>query len=86
MNFEGAVVKEQGVTFGVLVVKPHVLNDPTRRAEMRSFGVKAWGRMPIVLMAQDARKVATYQGRPDLAGFLAKLQISQIPWKRWTIA
>ena len=25
MRFQGALIKEQGVTFGIVVVKPHVL-------------------------------------------------------------
>ena len=31
MQFQGAVITEQGVTFGILIVQQHVLNDPTRR-------------------------------------------------------
>lgn len=86
MKFQGAVIKEQGVTFGVLVVKPHVLNDSTRAAEMRRFGVKAWGQIPIVLMAQDGRGRPTYNGKPDLVRFLANIFMEQIPWQDWNIA
>ena len=74
------------MTFGVLVVKPHVLNDPTSGAQMRAFGVKAWGSIPIVLMAQDGRGTPTYEGRPDLVRFLTKIFVEQIPWKHWSIA
>ena len=35
MQFEGAIIKEQGVTFAIVVVKPHVLNSPTEREEAR---------------------------------------------------
>ena len=40
MKFQGALVKEQGVTFGIIVVKPHVLNSPSEADSMRTFGVR----------------------------------------------
>ncbi len=86
MTFDGALIKEQDVTFGVLLVKPHVLNNPTQREEMRRFGRQFWGRVPIVLAVQDARGVPTYQGRTDLVRFLANINPRRIPWKRWTVA
>jgi len=85
VNFQGAVLTEQGVTFGVLIVKAHVLHDPQLRAEMRHFGVRAWGRMPIVLMAQNGRGTPTYQGRRDIVQFLARIDPRRIPWKRWAM-
>ena len=54
MRFEGAVIREQGVTFGIVVVKPHILNNNSQVAEMQGFGRRAFGNMPIVLMAQDS--------------------------------
>lgn len=86
MNFQGAVITEQGVTFAVLVVKSHVLHDVNAQANMRQLGVRAWGRMPVVLMTQDASGRATYNGRPDLVKFLANLDLRQIPWRNWSIA
>ena len=44
MKFQGALVKEQGVTFGIIVVKPHVLNSPSEADSMRTFGVRAFGQ------------------------------------------
>ena len=35
MKFQGALVKEQGVTFGIIIVKLHVLNSPSETASMR---------------------------------------------------
>ena len=68
MKFQGALVKEQGVTFGIIVVKPHVLNSPSEADSMRTFGVRAFGPVPIILMAQNARGVPAYSGRwPSLS-------------------
>jgi hypothetical protein len=85
MQFEGAVVREQGQTFGIVMVKQQVLHSPNDQASMRQLGVKAFGSIPIVLMAQDGRGIPTYQGRPDIVRFLANLLVSQIPWKRYSL-
>jgi hypothetical protein len=86
MQFEGALVKEQGVTFGILIVKPHVLNVPADRDQMVGFGRSVWGAVPIVLMKQDGRTVPTYWGRPDIVRFLANIHPGRIPWKRYTVS
>jgi hypothetical protein len=86
MNFEGAVVKEQGVTFGIVIVRPSVLSSSADRNDMVGFGLRAFGPMPIVLMAQDGRGVPTYWGRPDIVKFLSRLHAAQIPWKRYSMA
>ena len=85
MTFDGAVITEQGVTFGVLIVKPHILHDAQRQRQLRGFGTRVWGRKPIVLMAQDSRGTPTYQGRRDIVQFLAKIDTRRIPFKRWTV-
>jgi hypothetical protein len=85
VQFEGALIKEQGVTFGIIVVKQHVLHSPSEREKMMQFGVRAFGPIPIILMAQDSRGTPTYYGRKDITRFLANVHPSRIPWKRYTI-
>lgn len=85
MRFQGALVKEQGVTFGIIVVKPHVLNSPSEADSMRTFGVRAFGPVPIILMTQNARGVPTYSGRRDIVNFLAKVPMQVIPWREYTL-
>lgn len=41
MKFQGALVKEQGVTFGIIIVKLHVLNSPSETASMRGGGAES---------------------------------------------
>lgn len=83
MEFEGAVIKEQNVTFAVVVVKEAVVNCRTRSTEaIRSFS-PIFSGLPVVLMAQDRRGRATYYGRKDLSNFLSSISISAIPWKRY---
>ena len=65
MQFEGAKINEQGVIFGIVVVKSHVLSNRQEQFDARALGTKAFGLVPIVLMTQDGRGVPTFQGRPD---------------------
>jgi hypothetical protein len=85
-KLQGAVVKEQGVTFAIVVVKRHLVQSQHEAQEAaRGFSFYFPG-MPIILMAQDSRGVPTYWGRKDIVGFLANLDMSQIPWKEYTFS
>lgn len=86
MKFQGAIVKEQGVTFGIVVVKSHILNDHHSRDDMQSFGTQAFGHIPIILMAQNSNGRATYWGRKDIVAFLSKVPTRCIPWKEYTLS
>ena len=85
MKFQGALVKEQGVTFGIVVVKPHVLINSSEADSMRGFGMRTFGPVPIILMAQNAKGVPTYSGRRDIVNFLAKVPMQAIPWREYTL-
>jgi hypothetical protein len=84
MQFEGSVIKEQGITFGIVIVKPSVLRSDSSSEEMMGFGVRAFGSMPIVLAAQEHGRFR-YRGRQDIVKFLSNVHPSQIPWKKYTI-
>ena len=86
MQFEGAVIKEQGVTFAIVIVKSYVLSSTLQMQDARAGFNNVFPGMPIILMAQDARGRATYQGKPDIVQFLARISPSQIPWKRYTLS
>lgn len=85
MQFQGSVIREQGVTFAIVVVKRHVL-DSTIEANRtaRSFA-SVFGPMPIILMAQDSRGVPTWYGRRDIVRFLKNKSLAAIPWKKYTL-
>ena len=85
MRFEGAIVREQGIVFAIVVVKRHILdNNAEANRVARSFQ-PAFPGMPVVLMAQNHRGAATYFGRPDIARFLARVPLSSIPWREYTL-
>lgn len=87
MQFEGALVKEQGQTFAIAVVKKSVKagGDRQLRETAASFG-SVFPGVPIVLMWQDAAGTPEYWGRPDIAEFLAHIDMARIPWQRYTVA
>ena len=85
MTFDGAVIKEQGVTFAIVVVKPYVLNTNSSCEDARAGFAQYFPGMPIILMAQDSRGIPKYQGRKDIVKFLANVHPSRIPWKRYTV-
>lgn len=85
MHFEGALIKEQNVTFAIVVVKPEVLNNSTRITDARNQFGRYFPSVPLILMSQDSRGTPTYQGRTDIVRFLANVNPSRIPWKRYSL-
>jgi hypothetical protein len=85
MKFQGAVVREQGVIFAVVVVKQSVLSSNYESTKAsRSFQAVFPG-IPVILMAQDPRGVPTYLGRRDIAQYLANVPFQAIPWRQYMI-
>ncbi len=84
MTFDGAVVTEQNVTFGIVVVKSHILSNHNEANELIVTYQRILGVAPVVLMAQDSRGVPTYYGRKDIVAFLANIDMARIPWKTYT--
>jgi hypothetical protein len=85
MQFEGALISEQGVTFGIVVVKEHILNNQWEANRVAASFQPVFAGAPIVLMAQNSRGVPTYFGRRDLVNRLAQVPMQAIPWKRYTL-
>ena len=77
MRFEGAVVREQGVTFGIAVVRRGTLASGRRDDAIAEMS-RAFGGIPTVLMEQDVRGTPTYFGRSDIVRFLANIDMRRI--------
>jgi hypothetical protein len=84
MRIQGAVIREQGQTFAVVVVKPHIIQNRSEAAEAISSFAPVF-RVPVVLMAQDPGGRPTFYGRQDIARFLSGVPLSAIPWREYTI-
>ncbi len=84
MRVQGAVIREQGQTFAVVVVKPHIVQNSCMATDaIRSFS-PVFG-VPVVLMAQDGSGCPTYYGRQDIARFMSSVPLHAIPWREYTI-
>lgn len=86
MRFQGAVIKEQGQTFAIVIVKPQVIQLQSEANNAREAFSTVFPNMPIILMAQNGRGIPTYQGRPDIVKFLASINPGRIPWKEYSYA
>jgi hypothetical protein len=86
MSFDGAVIREQGVTFALVVVKPHVVQNRFEAERTISAFQPYFPGMPVVLVGQDCRGVPTYFGRPDIARFMASVPMNAVPWKTYTVS
>lgn len=83
-KIQGAVIKEQGVTFAIVIVKRYILQSQTESQKAAHAFEPYFPGLPIILMAQDSRGTPTYWGRTDIASFLANIHVSQIPWEEFT--
>ena len=84
VDFRGALIREQGVTFAVVQVKPAVLRGGEfSLAEERRRYERIFRDVPIVLAARGADGRARFSGRPDLVRLLASAGWHRIPWKRY---
>lgn len=85
MKLQGAVIKEQGVTFAIVVVKKHIVDSQLQSQRTINDLASVFPGMPITLMAQDSRGIPKYRGRRDIVNFLANIHPGQIPWKEYTL-
>ena len=86
MKIQGAVIKEQGITFAIVIVKPSAMQTTSDSANTRATFQCLFPRLQLVLASQDSRGTFEYQGRKDLVGFLASIDASRIPWKEYTFS
>jgi hypothetical protein len=84
MRIQGAVVREQNVTFVIVVVKRHIVDNRFEADEAIDGFRPLFPGLPIVLMAQDHNGWATYYGRQDISRFLSRVPMHAIPWREYT--
>jgi hypothetical protein len=86
MKIHGAVIKEQGITFAIVIVKKSAMQTNLDSEKTRAAFQGLFSGIPLVLASQDSRGVFEYQGRKDLVGFLASIDAHRIPWKEYTVS
>jgi len=72
MQVDVASLKEQGVTFAIVNIKPHVFYSIMECDNARRSFTPVFPGVPIILMAQNSRGKPTYQGRTDTAKFFQR--------------
>lgn len=78
-----ALVREQGVTFAVVMVKNHVLDNPTTADQVIQAAGASLGCSLVVLMGESNRKLRG--SRRDVVNFVSKLHPSRLPWRKYDI-
>lgn len=78
-----AVVREQGVTFAVAVVKDHVLTDRHRADEILQSVARAFGVRLVVLMGERNRRLLG--NRQDVVRFVASIDHRRLPWRAYSV-
>lgn len=77
-----ARIREQGITFGVVVVKDYVIDNAFERDEAVTYWSN-WVGCPTILLGANRHRL---YGRNDLVRFMRNVSIDRIPWRRSTIA
>lgn len=86
MKVQGAVVKEQGVTFAIVVVKGSATQTAHSANTARAAFQPLFPGLPLILASQDSSGRFTYQGRKDIVDFLVHIDPRRIPWKEYTFS
>lgn len=82
MRYTAAIIKEQGVTFTVVLVTGGVINSNEREA-IRS-NLPAIFPRPTILAEQKPNGRMQYHGRSDIVSFLSKIPFQSLPWKEYS--
>lgn len=85
MTIEAALVREQGQTFAVVVVRRGIIDNRSEADRARASFARAFNHVPIVLMEQDHHGTPRYYGRDDIVRFLANIDFRRLPWSKWTL-
>lgn len=83
MRIDAALVREQGVTFAVVLVKESA-NQPGAREQVATGARRLFPGVPVVLASVSAAGRVKYWGRPDLSRFCASLPFQALPWATYT--
>jgi hypothetical protein len=80
-TWQVALVREQGVEFGVVVVQDHVIDSPTERDNLLNWWTAELGRPVALLGGQRHRSF----GRRDIVDWLRNVHPSRLPWRQMTV-
>ncbi len=77
-----ARIREGSVTFGVVVVKDHAVDNVGERDNAVAYWSR-WVGLPTILLGANHHR---FYGRGDLVRFMSNVSLDRIPWREATIA
>ncbi|XSC43438.1 hypothetical protein ACF1BQ_036605 [Bradyrhizobium sp. RDT10] len=80
-TWQVALIREQGLEFGVVLVKDSVVDTPGEREKLVNGWAFELGR-PVALMGE--RRFKSY-GRQDIVKWLSGVHPSRLPWRQVTL-
>ena len=80
-TWQVALIREQGIEFGVVVVQDNVIDDHRERESLLRWWAVQLQR-PIALLG--GRQHRSY-GRRDIVEWLRNVHPSQLPWRQMTV-
>jgi hypothetical protein len=83
MRIIGSIIKEQGVTFAIVLVKRRAVQTSEEAATTRASFELYFPGLPLILATKDVRGNFEYQGRKDIVSFLAGISSARIPWREF---
>ena len=83
MKIKGAVIKEMGQKFAIVMVKKYILDSSSESEKVMNSFMFLFPNLPLVLMAQDSKGTVSYYGCQKIINFLESLYISPISWKEY---
>jgi hypothetical protein len=84
MRFHAAVIRDWGVRFAVVIVKPQLLQSPHHATKAQIAFAPAFPGVPIVLMAQDPTGAPIFHGRKDLVALVHDIQLDAVKWREYS--
>jgi hypothetical protein len=75
-----ALIREQGVEFGVVCVRDDIIDNHHERDEQLRFWTGLLQRPVALLGAQRHRSF----GRRDIVGWLGNINVARLPWRKFT--
>lgn len=86
MQFTGAVIRDRGLTFAVVIVRPHEMSDNAIAERTRAFFQPHFPGLPIVLASKtNPGEPFRYQGPPGPVAVLSSAYDHQIPWSDYIL-
>ena len=84
MIYRAAVIREQGVAFAVVNVRPQAIQSTPEATKVQIAFAPVFPGMPIVLVSHDATGFPVFHGRKDLVDFLSSVSLDRIAWREYS--